>query len=69
MFYTLILGFIQDYIIPAGVEWWIVPDVSVLLAAFTACAFMIYCIIRPFYLLIKYAFSSNSSFRKRSFGE
>lgn len=67
MFYEYILTFIQTYIIPSGIEWWIIPDVSVLLAAFTACSFMVYCIIRPFYLLIKYAFSSNSSFRKRSF--
>lgn len=69
MFYEYILTFIQTYIIPEGIEWWIIPDVSVLLSAFTACAFMIYCIIRPFYLLIKYAFSSNSSFRKRSFAD
>lgn len=65
MFYDNILLFIQTYIIPSGIEFWIIPDVSIFLAAFVSCAFMIYCIVRPFYLLIKYAFSSNSSLRKR----
>lgn len=69
MFYNSIFTFIETFIIPSGIEFWIIPDVAVALAIFSACFFMIYCFIRPFYLLIKYAFSSNSSFRKRSFAD
>ena len=61
--FDYIFDFINGYIIPASVEFFGV-GVCNALSAFIAVAFVLFCVVRPFWWLIKTSFSSNNPFGK-----